>query len=342
MEIGIIGLPCSGKSTLFEAMTGFHSRNLYGETCVRSQATVPDRRFECLVDIFKPRKVSPAQIPFIDCHANGNKTLEGIRQAMSRADAYLHVVDAFSTQDSNEVRTRYRKEADELILSDLMVVEKRMEKLDRLPKRSFQPIDAQQLATLPLIKAHLEAGFPLRSYSLTPDEQSALRGFSFWTIRPELIVINTNENDDTMVYGLDDAIENTPVLAVSGEIEAEIAAMPFEVRQEYLTAMGIEEPALHRIIRSAFGLTGRITYFTVGEDEVKAWVISRGSTAPQAAAAIHQDLERGFIRAEVVSYKDFIAYGKSYAGAKAAGKIHLEGKEYCVEDGDIINFRFNI
>lgn len=342
MEIGIIGLPCSGKSTLFEAMTGFHSRNLHGETCIRSQAAVPDGRFECLVDIFKPRKISPAQIPFIDCHISGDKSLEGLRQAMSRADAHLHVVDAFSALGPSEIRARYQKEVEKLLLSDLMVVEKRMEKLDHQMKKSFQAIDAQQLATLPLIKAHLEAGFPLRSYSLTSDEQTALKGFSFWTIRPELVVINTGEGDDGMTYGLDDVTDGTPVLTVCGEIEAEIAAMPFEERLAYLTAMNIEEPAVHRVIRSAFNLTGRITYFTVGEDEVKAWVIPEGSTAPRAAAAIHQDFERGFIRAEVISYNDFMSYGKTYAGVKAAGKIRLEGKDYIVQDGDIINFRFNV
>lgn len=343
MEIGIIGLPGSGKSTLFEIMTGVKGRDLHGEPCVRGLADVPDGRFDRLVELFRPAKVSPAKIPFIDVHAAGEKAWSTIRQNLSGADGLVHVIDGFTTGDLPDLVDAYRKLEDELTLSDLMIVENRLERLVKMPKAACKPMDTAQLDVLPRLKAHLEGGFALRTLALSDEEVHLLKSFSFWTIKPELIVINRGEEHPAPI---DDFRKETgmseTIIEVCCLVEAEISALPPDERKEYLSAMGIEEPAFNRVIREAFTMLNQMVYFTVGEDEVKAWVVPLAAKAPKAAAAIHKDFERGFIKAEVVGYEDFIACGGAYAGAKAAGKLRLEGKEYSVKDGDIINFRFNV
>lgn len=343
MEIGIVGLPAGGKSTLFEIMTGTNSREARGESFVRGLATVPDERFDHLVKIFHPAKISPAKVPFIDVNASGEKAWNTIRQTLSGTDGLLHVVDGFSVKDVRQVIAHFRKLEEELILSDLVVVENRLERLDRLSTAARKPADTLQMEILPRLKARLEEGKVLRGLELTADQMHALRSFSFWTSRPEMIAINTAEDNPLLV---DAFVRETgitvPLITICGQIEAEIAAMPPEEQRDYLHAMGIAEPAFGRVIRTAFSLLGRICYFTVGEDEVKAWVIPAGTKAPKAAAVIHKDFERGFIKAEVVGFDDFVACGNTLTGAKSKGKLRLEGKEYVVEDGDIISFRFNV
>jgi len=343
MEIGILGLPQSGKSTLFEIMTGVSGRDSHGEQHTRGQATVPDSRFDHLVDVFQPLKISPARVPFIDVNFRGENPGDSIRPALDGADGLVHVVDGFSTQDAQEIIGQYRKLEDDLILSDLLIVENRLERMARIPQKALKPLDQTHLQILPRLKEGLEQGIPLRAQVLSPEEIFSLKSFSFLTIRPELVVINLGESSPTVA----DAFEGLsdyplPVIGISCQIEAEMTRLNPAEQKEFLTSLGIEEPAFGRIIRSAFSLLGRICYFTVGEDEVKAWVIPAGSRAPQAAAAIHKDFERGFIKAEVVSYEDFVGCGDSLAGAKAAGRLRLEGKDYVVKDGDIISFRFNV
>jgi ribosome-binding ATPase len=343
MEIGILGLPQSGKSTLFEIMTGVRSREMHGETCVRGLATVPDARFDRLAEIFKPVKVSPAKVPFIDVNAAGEKAWDAVRQNLSGAEGLLHVVDAFTASGVPEILNRYRKLEDELVLSDLMIVENRLERLAKMAKKPMTAQDALHAQALPRLKEQLEAGKPLRELTLSDDERHGLRSFSFWTIRPELVVINTPEEDPSLAASfVAEAGLNAPVIGICCSIEAELMALPPEERQEFLESLGIPEAAFGRVIREAFTLLGRMTYFTVGEDEVKAWVIPVGTKAPRAAAAIHNDFERGFIKAEIIGFEEFIACGGTNAAAKAAGKLRLEGKEYIVKDGEIINFRFNV
>jgi hypothetical protein len=343
MEIGILGLPQSGKSTLFEIMTGVRSREMHGETCVRGLATVPDARFERLVEIFKPVKASPAKVPFSDVNAVGEKAWDAVRQSLAGAEGLLHVVDAFTASSVPEILNRYRKLEDELVLADLMIVENRLERLERMAKKPMTPQDLLHSQVLPRLKAQLEGGRPLREVALTDEERHGMRSFSFWTIRPELIVVNTPENNPAIADAFaKEAGLSVPVMGICCAIEAELMALRPEERQEFLDSLGIAEPAFGRIIRASFEILGRIAYFTVGEDEVKAWIIPAGCKAPRAASVIHNDFERGFIKAEVVAYDEFMACGGTQAGAKAAGKLRLEGKEYVVKDGDIINFRFNV
>ncbi len=342
MEMGILGLPQSGKSTLFEIMTGTKGSQ-QNEAVLRGQASVPDERFDKLVEIYKPAKVTPAKIPFVDVHVMGEKPWESIRQHLSGADGILHVVDGFSLPDVSLALDAYRKLEDELILSDLIIIEKKMERTAKLPKKAVSAQDAAQNEILPRLKDCLEEGKPLRTLGLTPAEELLLRSFSFWTVKPELIVVNVAE--DNLSFAEDFAKEaklSEPVMGICCKIEAELTGLEAAEQKEFLASMGIAEPAFGRIIRAAFSLLGRVSFFTVGDDEVKAWVIPVNTKAPKAAGTIHNDFERGFIKAEVMRYNEFIAHGSSAAQVKAAGLLRLEGKEYIVQDGDIINFRFNV
>ncbi|MHB9098025.1 MAG: DUF933 domain-containing protein [Syntrophales bacterium] len=343
MEIGILGLPQSGKSTLFEIMTGVRSREMHGETCVRGLATVPDARFDKLVEIFKPVKASPAKVPFSDVNAVGEKAWDAVRQSLSGAEGLLHVVDAFTAAGVPEIVNGYRKLEDELILADLMIVENRLERLAKMAKKPMTPQDALHARVLPQMKEQLEAGKPLRELPLTEEDRHGLRSFSFWTIRPEMVVVNTPEENPAIADAFNrEAGLAVPAIGICCAVEAELMDLPPEERNEFLESMGIAEAAFGRVIRGAFSLLNRTAYFTVGEDEVKAWIIPVGTKAPRAAGVIHNDFERGFIKAEVIGFDEFIACGGSYAGCKAAGKLRLEGKVYVVRDGDIINFRFNV
>lgn len=343
MEIGILGLPHSGKSTLFEIMTSLRSRDMRGETCVRGQAAVPDERFDHLVEIFHPVKVSPAKVPFIDVNAVGERAWDALRQSLSGADGFLHVVDGFSMDRVEEVIKCYQQMEDELILSDLQIVENRLERMEKTSKKGLSQQDAAQAQLLPRLKGQLDRGKPLRELGLSVEECYSLRSFSFWSIRPELVVVNTAEDNPGLADAFKElAAPQAPVLGICCLAESELAGLSREEQKEFLADLGIEEPAFGRIIRASFSLLGRIAYFTCGADEVKSWVIPAGSKAPKAASAIHQDFERGFIKAEVVSYADFQACGSAFPAAKAAGKMRLEGKDYIVQDGDIITFRFNV
>ncbi len=344
MEMGILGLPQSGKSTLFEIMTGVKGGASHSETVVRGQASVPDERFDKLVEIYKPVKVSPAKVPFIDVHAVGEHPWEAFRQNLSGTDGILHVVDGFSLPDVALSLDAYRKLEDELVLSDLLVIEKKLERVAKMSnKKAVSPQEAAQNELLPRLKDCLEAGKPLRTAGLTPAEIFTLRSFSFWTIKPELVVVNVAE--DNLAFADTFAGEagiNEPVMGICCKIEAELAGLDPAEQKEFLSSMGIAEAAFGRIIRAAFSLLGRMSFFTVGEDEVKAWVIPVETKAPKAAGAIHNDFERGFIKAEVMSFVDFMSHGGSQTQVKSAGRLRLEGKEYVVQDGDIITFRFNV
>lgn len=343
MEIGIVGLPGSGKSTLFEIMTGVRSRELHTETCVRGLANVPDERLLHLAALYKPTKVTPAKITFVDVHAAGEKAWATLRQNLSGTDGLLEVIDGFTTGELSDMVEAYRKLADELILSDLVVVENRLERLGKMQKAAFKPVDRIQLEVLPRIKDGLEQGKAIRDLNLTVEEAHALRSFSFWTIKPKLVVLNMGEGIEAPLSDFKrETRTNAEVMAISAEVEAEIVTLPPEERKDYLSAMGIQEPAFSRIIREAFRLLRQISFFTVGEDEVRAWMIPEGTKAPQAAGTIHNDFERGFIKAEVVNFEEFVSCGSQMQAVKAKGKMRLEGRDYVVKDGDIITFRFHV
>lgn len=343
MEIGILGLPQSGKSTLFEIMTGIKSREMHGETCVRGQAVVPDPRFDRLVEIFQPERVSPARIPLIDAQAAGEKMWESLRQTLSGVDGIIHIVDGFSSTDVKDMVGQYQQLSEELILSDLQVVENRLERSARMSKKALTPQEAAQLQLLAAAREKLEAGGTFRGMGLSPEEAFHLRGYGFWTIKPELIVLNLGEdNPDAVDRFREVSSPSVQVLGICCEIEAELGSLTPAEQREYLASLGYAEPAFGRIIQAAFSTLGRVAFFTVGSDEVKSWVIPAESRAPKAAGAIHKDFERGFIKAEVISYDDFLDCGGSLPKAKSQGKVRLEGKEYLVRDGDIITFRFNV
>ncbi|PKN10129.1 MAG: redox-regulated ATPase YchF, partial [Deltaproteobacteria bacterium HGW-Deltaproteobacteria-5] len=237
----------------------------------------------------------------------------------------------------------YRKLEDELVLSDLLIIEKKLERLAKMSRKAISPQETAQNDLLPRLKDCLDAGKPLRVAGLTPAEVLTLRSFSFWTIKPEMIVLNVAEDNLSFADAFAREVNlQEPIMGICCKIEAELVGLDAADQKEFLDSMGIAEPAFGRIIRTAFSLLGRMSFFTVGEDEVKAWVIPVDTKAPKAAGAIHNDFERGFIKAEVMSYEDFIAHGGSTAQVKSAGRLRLEGKEYIVQDGDIINFRFNV
>jgi GTP-binding protein YchF len=361
MEIAIIGLPQSGRSTLFQIMTGVNSREIFGEQFVKGIAKVPDARFDELVRVFEPAKASPAAVPFVDMSLTGKDTWDKARHGMAQCDGFVHVVDAFTAVSADETIRNHRQLQDELILADLLVVENKLERLEKVSQRAMRADDHMHARVLPRARELLEAGRPLRELELAPEEFNSLKGFTFWTIRPELVVLNTSEDRRNVIpaeagiscvqgisapcllhSGTRFAGMTSPAISICCQLELEIASLPSEERGEFLKSMGIKEPAFEMIIRTAFAQVGRMSFFTVGEDEVKAWVIPTGSTAPKAAGAIHKDFERGFIKAEVVSYDDFIACGGTLAAVKSAGRFRLEGKDYIVQDGDIISFRFNV
>ncbi len=336
MEISILGRSQSGKSTLFQIMTGVNSKEIYGETIVRGMAKVPDERFDKLVQVFSPAKVTPATIPFIDVNAAGEQGFDTARQNLTGVDGIVHIIDCFNTNNISDISKRYHQLEDELILSDLMIVERNLERHAKTPNSILSKI-------LPKLKKHLEAGVALREISFTKEELVAIKNYSFWSLKPVLVVLNTAEGEKDLTNDFKEATGIAlPTLSICCQVELEIAAMQAEDRKEFLDSMGIKIPAFHNIIQGAFSQLERIYYFTVGKDEVRAWIIKKDSTAPQAAAAIHKDFERGFIKAEVVSYDDFVTVGASMASAKAEGKFRLEGKDYIVQDGDIISFRFNV
>jgi hypothetical protein len=350
MKVGIAGFPRSGKTTVFNALTGQHAAvGGFTEAGKVHLGTikVPDPRVDRLSAIFHPRKTIYTEIVFVDfppaSEVAGGSALEtGTLTQMRETDALVQVVRGFLDEVSGASSDPVRDLANfksELVLADLVLIEKRLERLRKEKGKEHER------ALLERCKALLDEERPLRRMPWTPEEANALAGFGFLSRRPFMVLLNVSEADAhaAMPAGVGAwlAAEEVNGLVLAGKIEMEIAALEPQDRQAFLEDIGVPAPARDRFITAAYELLEQVSFFTTGEDEVRAWTITRGTTAVKAAGKVHSDMERGFIRAEVVHYDDFIHYG-SDAKCREAGKLRLEGKDYVVKDGDIIHFRFNV
>ena len=352
MKIGIIGPAAAGKTTLFNALTGgAATTGGYGAARVNvGAAVVADARVDALSDIFKPKKTTHASVNFVDAPGVGDagaaKSAEAIPQALEGADALLVVVRAFEdagVPHPKESVDPARDLADvrfDLMLRDLAVVERRMERLERLVKLKKDPAEAAEFALLGRIREVLEEGRPVRSMEMSAEEARSVKGFGFLSAKPILVVVNIGEDQ----LGEADAfakLNGEEPVVLAARLEEELAQLPDAERAEFLADYALESSALDKVIQAAFSLLNLRCFFTVSEEEVRAWPVRAGTIALHAAGTIHSDLERGFIRAEVISHPDFMAAG-SLAAARDRGTLRLEGKDYVVQDGDIFHVRFNV
>jgi hypothetical protein len=345
MKLGIVGLPQSGKSTIFEALTkntieiGNKSKDHI------AAVRVPDGRVDFLSDMYKPKKTIYAQVeyflPGIGTQSKDKNKEQNIWTKMRDCDALFHVVRNFAGFgfDKPAPFSDFIKLDQEFIIEDLVVIEKRLERLGQDMQRG-RDINKEEVALLKECLDSLEKEIPLRKNS---DLSSAhiLKGYAFVSAKPKLVLFNNEDDDDGIPDAEDDITSKEDCMVIRGKLEQELAQMSVEDTEDFLNEFNITASAMDRVIKRSYALLGLISFFTVGEDEVRAWTTKKGATALDAAGVIHTDFQKGFIRAEVLSYNDLMDAG-TYNEARKKGTVRLEGKEYRVQDGDIINFRFNV
>lgn len=357
MKLGIIGLPQVGKKTLFELLTNHKpsEKEIVSGKPIKGVAEIRDPRFDKLVSMYGPKKEVKARIEIETLPKVEKDTIAkgDIFTDINELDAVCHVVRAFKDDSVYHVDGSVDAKRDvdfvnsELILHDLIFIEKRMERLDQKIKQTKEEASIKEKEVLVKLKAHLDKTLPLRLLTLSPDEKKLITSYPFVTLKEMIIVLNVSEDGlkDTALteqLGRELAPLKIDVMQVSAKVESEVAAFESEdEKKEFLGELGIEEPAINLLTRVCIKALNLISFFTVGQDEVRQWLVRRGSSAPEAAGVIHSDLQKGFIRAELMKYSDLISYG-SEEKLKTAGKQYLKGKDYIVEDGDILNIRFNV
>ena len=352
MQTGIIGLPQVGKTTLFRILTKAHLSGKAGQGTHVGVAKVPEPRLEQLAKLYNPKKITNATVQYVDLGGMQKERMRDALASLREVDAIAHVIRVFedpsvphSEGSIDPLRDATNLEL-ELMLSDHDQIARRLEKLEKDLKKQKNPALELEKSALEKCKAHLEAEKPLRELELSTEERKSIGGFLFLSQRPMLYVLNLGDDEAAELgtavvrhkLGALQGRPNTAVVAVCGRLEAELAEMEEKEAAELLASYGLTEPGLNRLIRATYDLMGFIQFFTAGEPEVRAWTIRKGASAVRAAGEIHSDIEKGFIRAEVVRWNELLAAG-SIAAAKEKGQVRLEGKEYVVQEGDVILFR---